>query len=759
MQTISQEATYTLRFINQTQRSIFLTGKAGTGKTTLLKEIIQTTHKNTVVVAPTGIAALNANGVTIHSMFQLPFGGFIPDNSAPLFSGNTKFETKATLRRHFRMSSLKKSVIQNMELLIIDEVSMLRADLLDAIDFMMQSVRKKSSPFGGVQVLFIGDLLQLPPVIRDDEWQTLRKYYQGKFFFHSHVIQQNPPLYIELSKIFRQTDDSFIAVLNNLRNNQIGTSDIELLNQYVKPNFDLKANKGYITLTTHNAKADAINSQALEDLEGELVTYNPEIVGDFPDKIYPIENQLKLKVGAQIMFVKNDLSIEKNYFNGKMGVIKSLSSNEILVHFPEENKTIDVEKYEWQNIRYKVDENTKEIEEEVLGTFVHYPIKLAWAITVHKSQGLTFDKAALDVSQVFLPGQAYVALSRLRSLNGLILLCPLQMNGMSNDQDVMNYSQNKVSEEVLKNALESETQNFIHNFLVNCFDWANLAQEWRNHQFSYLEKGEGSEKSKHAVWARKQTQTIEAILDPAKKFIVQLNKIFAQHKVDLDFVLTRVQAAYDYFLLPMDNLANEILLKIEEVKRIKKVKAFYDELIVLEEIQIKTVLSLMKAKLLIETVVCGETISKEKLTSDEIKFYKLNKLKVITEDLKTTNVTLIEDEIDLERYTKKKNPKKENKKSTVQQTYELWLEKNTIKEIAAIRKFTEETILGHLTKLISAKTINIYDVLPEDKCQELAVAFKGYKEETLSPLKEKYGDKFSWEELRMFKASLNSDHE
>ncbi|MDZ4329477.1 MAG: AAA family ATPase, partial [Flavobacterium sp.] len=410
---------YTLRFINQTHRSVFLTGKAGTGKTTLLREIIQTTHKNTVVVAPTGIAALNAGGVTIHSMFQLPFGGFIPDNSSPQFSESTKFETKATLRRHFKMSGLKKSVIRNMELLIIDEVSMLRADLLDAMDYMMQTVRKKNSAFGGVQVLYIGDLLQLPPVIRDEEWRTLKTYYKGKFFFHSHVVQQNPPLYIELSKIFRQTDDTFISVLNNLRNNQISQQDIQTLNQYVKPDFDLKANKGYITLTTHNNKADSMNAQALEDLEGKLVTYKPEITGDFPDKIFPVEQQLQLKVGAQIMFVKNDLSFDKHYFNGKMGIIKSLSSQEILVHFPEENKTIEVEKYEWQNIRYKVDETTKEIEEEVLGTFVHYPIKLAWAITVHKSQGLTFDKAALDVSQVFLPGQAYVALSRLRSLEGL----------------------------------------------------------------------------------------------------------------------------------------------------------------------------------------------------------------------------------------------------------------------------------------------------------------------------------------------------
>lgn len=755
MQTISEAASYTLRFINQTQRSVFLTGKAGTGKTTLLREIIETTHKNTVVVAPTGIAALNAGGVTIHSMFQLPFGGFIPDNSAPDFSESTKFETKATLRRHFKMSGLKKSVIRNMELLIIDEVSMLRADLLDAMDFMMQTVRKRNQPFGGIQVLFIGDLLQLPPVIRDDEWYTLKKYYKGKFFFHSHVVQQNPPLYIELDKIFRQTDDAFISVLNNLRNNQISKEDIAALNQYVQPDFDLKANKGYITLTTHNAKADSMNTEALEALEGKEWKYSPEITGDFPDKIFPLDEILRLKEGAQIMFVKNDLSFDKKYFNGKMGVVKSLSAKEILVHFPEENKTIEVEKYEWQNIRYKVNDTTKEIEEEVLGTFVHYPIKLAWAITVHKSQGLTFDRAALDVSQVFLPGQAYVALSRLRSLNGLILLSPLQMNGISNDQDVMDYSLNKASETHLENALHFETKNFIHQYLVQTFDWADLAQEWRNHQFSYNEKSEVSSKAKYSYWAKEQTERIEKVVDPAKKFIQQLNVLFSQETVDLNHISDRMQAAYTYFFNPMDELVFEILWKLEEVKRLKKAKAYFDELVLLEELQTKAVLRLMKAKLLIETVVAGETISKEKLTSPDIKLYVSRKVAAIQSTFKKVNANLIDDDLDEERYLPKKKTKSPTKKTTVEETYDLWKLNNSIAEIASIRVLTKQTIYGHFVKLIQSEKVAIEDIIPSDKLDELAAAFKDYKEESLNALMEKHGDKFSWEEARMFKASLN----
>jgi hypothetical protein len=756
MEAISAEANYVLQFINQTNKSIFLTGKAGTGKTTLLKEIIRSTHKNTVVVAPTGIAALNAGGVTIHSMFQLPFGGFIPANNVEVqFSDSLKFETKDTLRRHFRMSALKRHVIQNMELLIIDEVSMLRSDLMDAIDFMLQSVRKKRTPFGGVQVLFIGDLLQLPPVIRDEEWRTLRQYYKGKFFFHSHVIQNNPPLYIELSKIFRQSDETFIELLNNLRNNKITSENISFLNQYVQPNFDLKANKGYITLTTHNAKADTINLQSINDLNGNATKYQAKITGDFPEKIFPLEETLELKIGAQIMFIKNDLSAEKNYFNGKMGFVKSISTEEIWIHFPEENKSIEVERYEWQNIRYFVNENTKEIEEEVLGSFVHYPIKLAWAITVHKSQGLTFDKAALDVSQVFAPGQAYVALSRLRSLNGLVLLTPLRMNGISNDDDVMDYASNKASTETLELELKNETKEFIHSYLKNSFHWVDLAQEWRNHKFSYLDSDK-SIKSKHSKWATQQMEFCELLLDPASKFMAQLNKLFATETIDYTFINDRIQAAYGYFYDKLDQLEYEILYKIEEIKRVKQVKQFYDELLLLEELQTKAILRLMKAKRMTEAIIHQKTISKESLNSPEITNYKAIKMERVIEDFKRNNQNLIADKEDVSFYEpKKKNTEKTPKKSTIQITYEYWIDKNSIEEIANLRKLTVGTILSHFTKLIQDKAVSINDIMPEDKIEALTKAFYGYKEESLNSMKEQLGDAFSWEELRMFKASLN----
>ena len=755
MQTISEAAAFTIKFINQTNRSVFLTGKAGTGKTTLLREIINSTHKNTVVVAPTGIAALNAGGVTIHSMFQLPFGGFIPDVKAEAFRDNLKFETPNTLRRNFKMSGQKKAVISNMELLIIDEVSMLRSDLLDAIDCVMQSVRKKKLPFGGVQVLFIGDLLQLPPVVRDDEWRILRPYYQGKFFFHSKVVEQNPPLYIELSKIFRQTDTAFIAVLNNLRNNTISQADVQTLNAYVKPNFDLKANKGYITLTTHNAKADDMNAKALADLEGKLMNFRAEVVADFPDKIFPIEANLQLKVGAQIMFIKNDASPEKNYFNGKMGLIKSLSENEILVHFVEENKTIEVEKNEWQNIRYTVNADTKEIEEEILGSFVHYPIKLAWAITVHKSQGLTFDKAALDVSQVFMPGQAYVALSRLRSLEGLVLLSPIQMNGISNDQDVMAYANNKAVESSLEKVLEIETKNYIHHFLKNSFNWNDLAQAWRNHQFSYGQETEKSVKSKQAVWAQSQAKVVWELLDPASKFMQQLDRLFASKDIDFKHITERIHAAIQYFLKPMDQLVNEILWKMEEIKRIKKAKTLFDELLLLEDLQVKVVLKLMQTKLLVDTVVAHHTIDKDTLMSAEIRGYKSKKIAQIQAEFKLKNVNLIEDDLDLERYSKTAKIQKEPKKATSIETLELWQKNHSIAEIAKIRKFTVGTIEGHFTKLIIDGKVRLDEVMSLEKIDVLTKAFAEYKEETLTPLKEQLGNEYSWENLKMFKASLS----
>ena len=465
---------YILTLVNQTNRNIFLTGKAGTGKTTLLHKIINTCYKNTVVVAPTGIAALNAGGVTIHSMFQLPFASFLPTlSNPPIVNEFLRFENRFSLRKHFQMHKNKQQVIRNMELLIVDEVSMLRADVLDAMDYMLQFIRKDKRPFGGVQVLFIGDLLQLPPVVKQEEWEVLKHYYKGMYFFQSEVITQNPLLYVELETIYRQTDKLFISILNHLRENQLTSEDIKQLENYVQPDFPKKHLKDYITLTTHNAKADAMNQREMGKLTSPLFSYEADIVDDFPEYLYPIEKVIQLKEGARVMFIKNDISGEHLFFNGKMGTVVSLSEGEITVKL-DGGRVINVERYEWENVRYKLNETTKDIEEERLGSFTQYPLRLAWAITIHKSQGLTFEKAILDLASVFASGQAYVAFSRLRSLDGLILLSSVSANGINNNGEVIGYAENKASEKEVQTACYTGKTEVLQENILNTFQLNTL---------------------------------------------------------------------------------------------------------------------------------------------------------------------------------------------------------------------------------------------------------------------------------------------
>jgi DNA polymerase III delta prime subunit len=763
METQSDVTELTKRFINQTNRSIFLTGKAGTGKTTLLKEIIRTTHKKAVIVAPTGIAALNAGGVTIHSFFQLPFSGFIPQfNVPPTVSEQLKLETKDTLVKHFKFTGKRKAILQSVELLIIDEVSMLRADLLDAIDWTLRSIRKENLPFGGVQVLYIGDLLQLPPVIKNEEWNVLRNYYNGIFFFHANVVQEDPPLYIELKKVHRQSDADFIKILNHLRNNQITNEDISILNKYVNPTFSSKDNQGYVTLTTHNFKADSINQEALKELNGKSWFFEAEITGEFPPHMHPIDVKTELKVGAQVMFIKNDLSFEKNYYNGKTGVIHSLSTEEIFVHFPEEDKIIEVERYEWQNIRYSLDDKTQEIKEEVLGTFVHYPIKLAWAITVHKSQGLTFDKAILDVSQVFAPGQAYVALSRLRSLDGLVLLNPIQLNGLENDKQVMSYTTQQPDESKLNNYLSEDTIHYIHKLLTHSYDFRDLATAWRIHDASYVLLGSKSDKGKQRAWSNQQYAVIQTLVQPAEKFIQQLHKLCSQRPVNLPFLLERIEAANHYFIKPLENCAYSTLKKMEEMKRIRKIKAYIEELEELDEIHFKLLMGLKRCSLVVKRLINNEEITKESTWTPEILGYKQDILERIKSTLRQAQGDLlVEVEEELPQLAIKKKDKKQDKEKTKKSTYEITLElfregKN-ISAIASERVMSEGTIYSHFTRLIQSGEIEISEVMEKEKLKALENIFEDYHEQSLTPLKEQVGDAFTWEELKLYRASLQNN--
>lgn len=746
---------YVLKFINQTNQSLFLTGKAGTGKTTLLKKITETTHKNFVVVAPTGIAALNAKGVTIHSFFQLPFGAFIPDYSADnFFSDFVKVESRATLRRHFKMNTLKQNLVRNLDLLIIDEVSMLRADVLDAMDFMLQTVRKSAAPFGGVQVLFIGDLQQLPPVVRQEEWEVLKAYYKSAFFFHSKAITENPILYIELEKIYRQSDPVFINILNNLRNNIVTASDLEVLNQYVNPTFESHTTEGWITVTTHNAKADKINAEALEKLDAKSFYYEAEIVEDFPDKIYPVEATLELKIGSQVMFIKNDSSADKLFYNGKMAIVTKLTANEIFVRFPEDNVTIEVEKYVWENIKYTVNALTKEVEEEIVGTFSHYPIKLAWAITVHKSQGLTFDKAALDVSQVFAPGQAYVALSRLRSLKGLVLLSPMRMNGMATDIDIIEFAKNKSSQQMLDNNLQAQTLQFLYVELRKKFDFLELTKIWYKLSMSYVNESTVSPKGKIQEWVKKQYLLIDALQDSAQKFGNQLGKIFFTYPVDLVFVQERCVKAYDYFFPFLDKQVDELLYEIAMVRRQKKAKLIFEELTEIEDILVKQVLDLKKMLLILDHYIHEKDIEKGNIETDEISQYKVNKLVEIADRIRANSGELIESPTDLTYYEADKKEKKE-KKPTLDITLEMWRAKFTVKEIAEERKLTQTTIYGHLAKLIQKRHILLTEIISKAKIKKLEKLFENFEGESMTELKEKCGDAFTYDELRLYKATLD----
>lgn len=757
-QTDRTPAEFAEQFINQTNQTIFLTGKAGTGKTTLLRKIMESTHKNAVIVAPTGIAALNAGGVTIHSFFQLPFAGFIPEFGVKAsFTESVKFETKDTLMRHFSMNKTRQKIIRNIELLIIDEVSMLRADLLDAMDWTLRNIRRIHEPFGGVQVLFIGDLLQLPPVVKQEEWQVLRSYYEGVFFFHAKVLREIQPLYIELSTIYRQQDQNFIQVLNNLRNNQISEADVKVLNQYVKPEFDASKEEGFITLTTHNSKADEMNSKALQALPGKKMSFDAEITGDYPKHLFPLEETLELKLDAQVMFVKNDLSLDKHYFNGKMGKIEALSEHEITVYFPEEKKSIIVEKFEWTNIRYALNEATGEVKEEVLGTFVHFPLKLAWAITVHKSQGLTFDKAVLDVSDVFAPGQAYVALSRLRSLQGLVLLKPMRMNGLSNDQQVVAFSQQKASEDLLPNYLEQSTKNFLLQSLKQAFDWYELGSKWGSHEASYQMIGVKSEKAKNKSWVTLQNQMIQSTLDPARKFCRQLELQFQSGTFELTYINDRVQAAYQYFFKLLDDVLTSNLRKIAELSRVRKTKQYAEELEELDELLLETILRMKKVRIMVETLAAGKEVTKSYLNIPEIANYRLSKIAMVKQELKDIPSLLDDPEESFDEVFTKTSKKlavsKKEKKSTYEQTLDLLENGKDAKEIARVRQLSPQTIASHFAFLIRAEKIELRDVMSEKRIHELATMFDGFEGTSLSPLKEKLGNKVTWDELKLYQAS------
>ncbi len=474
-------------FVKHTDKLIYLTGKAGTGKTTFLKYIKKITSKNTVILAPTGVAAINAGGVTIHSFFQIPFGPFVP-NDLRLRTSSLDSENKVTIYDTFKYQEEKRDIIENLELLIIDEISMVRSDVLDVIDKILRVFRKKSYfPFGGVQVILIGDTFQLPPIANREEWNILSQFYKTPFFFSAKVIETEKPLYIELKKIYRQNEQEFIDLLNRVRVNQVKPIDFKTLNSKYQPTFSANGSD-YIILATHNRIVNETNLTRLNQLETEQFTYEAKITNVFPDKMKPTDHYLHLKVGAQIMFIKNDSGDRKRYFNGKIGKIKELEENKIVTVFDNEQE-VEVERAEWQNIKYTYNKETKSIEEEIIGTFEQFPIKLAWAITVHKSQGLTFEKVIADLSGAFASGQVYVALSRCTSFNGLVLKTQLHQGAIKTDPRVIEFAKNETPETLVAEELNTgkadfyykkSRENFKKGKIKSTFDFFKKALKFRN---------------------------------------------------------------------------------------------------------------------------------------------------------------------------------------------------------------------------------------------------------------------------------------
>ncbi len=460
MKNANRELKLAGEFIRDTGRHIFLTGKAGTGKTTFLRSLKQNSPKHLVVTAPTGVAAINAGGVTLHSFFQLPFGPFVPGSD--------------THRSHYRFSNDKIGIIKRLDLLVIDEISMVRADLLDGVDSVLRRYRRSQQPFGGVQLLMIGDLFQLPPVVKEDDWRLLEAYYASPYFFSSNALVQTDMVTIELQHIYRQADSHFIGLLNRVRNNRLDPETLQDLNARHIPDFAPDEDDGYITLSTHNRSADSINGNRLNALTDKSHRFDAEIEGDFPEHTFPTAATLRLKTGAQVMFVRNDRSPEKRYYNGKIGTISRISGNDIHIQCPGDSREIVVEPATWENIEYSLDRKTLEITQNPIGTFRQFPLRLAWAITIHKSQGLTFDKAIIDARAAFAYGQVYVALSRCRTLVGMVLSSPLPFSAIKTDPAIRRFSQESAHDCPSVELLEAAKVQYQQQLLLACFDFQRL---------------------------------------------------------------------------------------------------------------------------------------------------------------------------------------------------------------------------------------------------------------------------------------------
>jgi hypothetical protein len=677
------------------------------------------------VVAPTGVAAINAGGVTIHSFFQLPFGPFIPTESGLWGRYNGELNNRSSLLNNLRLPGAKRQVIRELDLLVIDEISMVRPDLLDAVDTVMRHVRKQPLlPFGGVQMVYIGDLFQLPPVVKMEEWEILQEYYKSPFFFDAQALQIVPPLYIELKKIYRQKDDCFIRLLNNIRNNCCTTADLQLLHTYYNPGFSPFKEDNYITLTSHNNKADSINQQELEKLPGKTYTYQAQISGEFYERSFPAEKVLQLKQGAQIMFIKNDKGENRKFYNGKIGTVKRIEREKIVISFPNEPDELELEQETWENIRYNYSNEKDAIDEEELGTFTQYPIRLAWAITIHKSQGLTFEKAVIDAGASFAPGQVYVSLSRLTGLQGLVLHSRISPNCISTDSRVIQFVKNEMAKDSLQQTLEREQKAFVRQSLLESFSWVKVAESVSAHYEEY-EHRHIPEKDKCLEWGSDLNQMVINQKEVADKFIKQLEFLFIGCEADgYKKLHERTTAATLYFLNEIEEkILPSIKKHVEQVRVRQKVKRYVKELRQLLVVFVRKSEQLQQALKLAEGL--------------HHKVGLQNLLQLVDENRKMPASVVAKDDVAAK-------PLKPEKGESRRISLQLFKEGKSIADIAAERGFSVSTIEGHLATFVSTGEVDVLDLVDITTLNALNTLLETEPDVVFSVIRNKIGNSISY---------------
>ena len=791
------------QFIENTDRNLFITGKAGTGKTTFLRSVKENSHKRMVVVAPTGVAAINAKGVTIHSFFQMPFGPILPNQISHASNQQRRF------------SKTKIDIIKSLDLVIIDEISMVRADVLDGIDQVLRRYKNKHKVFGGVQILMIGDLQQLAPVVKPNEWSLLKEHYNTVYFFSSKAYQAASVVSIELQHIYRQKNADFIKILNEIRNDQLSETSAAILNKRYQPMFSPHKDEGYITLTTHNKRASLINDSELNTLTTKNHVFNAEVSGKFNENAFPNDERLALKVGAQVMFIKNDSSPEKRYYNGKIGIITAISRENVTVQCANEIDEIITEKEQWDTVNYSIHEETKELKEDIVGTFSQIPLRLAWAITIHKSQGLTFNKAIIDAEASFAHGQTYVALSRCTSLEGLVLKTPISNSAIINDTTVQVFSKEVEENYPDETILTASEIQFQLNLISELLDYqsflypvSRLIDIYYKNRTSI--KGEVIE---HLQLIK--DNGIVALMKVSNGFRNQLLAISSEGILpeNSSQIQDRFKKAVDYFLTEsIKNIVQPIasLSFSSDNKAVKK--DFTTQFDKLQELLSEKVFALKKMtegfkvqpylKIRAAAVLQKTTpVKKKKLPSkrdpilalglralrDDIskaeniphfQIFTQETLYAICDSLPRTEKELLKvngmgkirvkkygDEILelIETYCKENGinafneQKKEDKKSTKQISFELFKKGLSIKEIAKERSLTSGTVESHLASYIPSGEVDILELIPLKKYQKMIKEIEAVEYKNLTHLKENVDKSYSFMELRMVLLSLNQE--